>query len=163
MPPYGGLNAKPRSTNVVIHLAIYLRQYVPTFQGIELVGPGRAYHYTVHADKITQRGMFLGAALSTELDHTQSMTEPNIAACDPGVVFAYEALAEAAEEGDNAGILYSGTVPEVFELCYSAGVRATHIQELQLDAPPTILISSSEITSFKRLGKCRDHYDENYL
>lgn len=141
-------------------IATYLKQYVPIFQDIELLGLGLAYHYTVHADAIEQCGKFLGAPLTTTLDQTQNPIEPNIAVCDPGVVFAYEDLEEAAEEGDCAAMAYLGAQPEIFEVQYSTAVRATHVQEARLGASPTVLISSAEIISFKRLGSCADHYDE---
>lgn len=146
-----------KSTDIGRHLSDSL----PAFQDIIVLGSGTAYHYTVHAYAIEDSGKFLGAPLDLNLDCTQNPNEPNVATCDPGVVFAYSELAAAAEEGDSARFVYPGSNPEVFEIQYSSAVQATQTQEAQLDAPPTILISSTEITSFKRVGPCSDNYDEN--
>lgn len=142
-------------------IAQYLSTYVPTFQGIEVLGPGVAYHYTINAKAIETDGKFLGAPLNPNLDQTQNPNQPNIATSNPGVVFAYEELEVAAEEGDCTRLIYSGVEPEIFEVHYAAAVRAAHVQEALLDAPPTILISSAEIIFFKRLGACAEHYDED--
>lgn len=140
-------------------IASYLKQAVPTFEGVEVAGPGVAYHYTVHADAIESLGRFLGAPLTPDLDRTQNTTAPNVARSDPGVVFAYDDLSEAAEEGDAARYVY-GREAEVVEIHYSGAVRATHVQEASLGAPPTLLISTAEIIRFKRLGRCAALFEE---
>jgi hypothetical protein len=141
-------------------IASHLIRDVPTFRDVQVIGPGIAYHYTVHADAIEKSGRFLGAPLDATLDQTQNPNAPNIATAEPGVVFAYEVLAEAAEEGDSAGWLY-GREAEVFEVHYSAAVRAVHSQEADgTEAPPTILISSAQIQRFTRLGLCSQHFRE---
>jgi len=139
----------------------YLNESTTSFRNTKIVGPGIGYHYTVHANAIEKAGKFLGAPLSEDLDCTQDPNKPNVASSDPGVVFAYAELADAAEEGDSARFMYPGSTPELFEIKYSSAVEATHIQEAELDAPPTILISSVEITSLKRMGPCSDNYEEN--
>ncbi len=137
-------------------IARHLSDSLPAFQDIAVLGSGTAYHYTVHADAIENSGKFLGAPLDLNLDYTQNPNKPNVATCDPGVVFAYSEMEAAAEEGESARFVYPGSNPEIFEIRYSSAVQATHAQEVHLGAPPTILISSMEITSFKRVGPCED-------
>lgn len=139
----------------------YLKESVTSFRDAVVIGPGTAYHYTVHAQAIIESGKLLGAPLNTNLDQTQDPNGPHVARCDPGVVFAYSELAFAAEVGDAARLAYPGCCPEVIEVQYSSAVKAIHSQEAALDAPPTILISSAEIFSYRRLRPCSDFYDEN--
>lgn len=146
-----------KSTDIERHL----NETLTSFQDAKVIGPGTAFHYTVHAVAIEESGKFLGAPLSDDLDCTQDPNGPRVAKSDPGVVFAYSELCTAAEEGDCARDLYPGSCPEVFEIQYSSAVEAIHAQEEKLGAPPTILISSAEITDFKRLGPCSENYDEN--
>ena len=128
-------------------IAAYIRSYVPNFVDVEILSSGTAYHYTTHADQINADGRFLGAPLTPDLDRTQNNPRSPQATNDPGVVFAYENINDAVDEGFNQMIV---------EISYSAAVRATHEQEAALDydagAPPTILISSNEIVSFRIVG-----------
>ncbi|MFC1574855.1 hypothetical protein ACFL3Z_02125 [Gemmatimonadota bacterium] len=133
-------------------IADFLRAQVPTFQDIEVLSTGRAFHYTPHADRIEAFGRFLGAPLTVNIDRTQDRPESPQATSDPGVVFAYAALSDAVEEGFNT---------EIFEISYQSAVRATHSQEAELGAPPTILISSSEISECRRLGRAEELGDQS--
>jgi hypothetical protein len=138
----------------------FIRREVPTFGNISILGPGMAYHYTIHAELIESSGRFLGAALTMDLDRTQDPNVPRIATSDPGVVFAYRDIAEAAEEGDAAALAYPGASPELFCIHYVAAVEATHLQEAQLGASPTLLIASIDIESFERLGACGEYWND---
>jgi hypothetical protein len=142
-------------------IATYIRSQVPTFEVIRILKGGVAYHYTTRADEIHSAGRFLGAQLSPDLDCTQNPNQPNRASADPGVVFAYASLQEAAEEGDSALFLYPGRTAHVFRLSYSCAVEARHLQEAELDAPPTLLIPNTFITKFECLGICAELWDQN--
>lgn len=140
-------------------IAVYVKQQVPVFEDVEIVGPGIAYHYTCHADAIGASGGFFGAPLNPDLDRSQDPNETRPASSDPGVVFAYEELAEAASEGASAEHVWKGRISELFEIQFSSAVRAQHSQEKHLLAPPSLLISSREIIGFKRLGRCSELAD----
>lgn len=121
----------------------YIEEHVPNFINVKLRGPGVAYHYTPHADAIIAASRFLGAPLTVDLDRTQQeQANSPVAIHDPGVVFAYEDVEEARGEG--AGL-------DVLEITYSAAVEALHEQEAWLEAPPTILIVSTDIIAFKKV------------
>lgn len=141
-------------------IAEYIAKNIPTFRDVEIIGPGVAYHYSRHADEINAHG-FLGAALSPNLDFTQSAVENQKATEKPGVVFCYESLEETAEEGDCCKYVFLGCNPKVFKINFTAGVRAIHVQESFLEAPPTILISTEEIESFECFGLCSELWDES--
>ncbi len=141
-------------------IAEYIANNVPTFRDVEIIGPGVAYHYSRHADEIIAHG-FLGAALSPNLDCTQTAVENLKATEKPGVVFGYESLEETAEEGDCCRITFPWCNPKVFQINFAAAVKAIHVQESFLEAPPTILISTEEIESFECLGLCSDLWDES--
>lgn len=141
-------------------IADYVRAHISTFQGVRHLGEGVAYHYTIRSDEILRFGRFLGAPLSQDLDCTQNPDQANTTTADPGVVFAYESLTEAAEEGDCLIYPYPGSEPKVFKIVYRRAVEATHIQEAELGTPPTILISSMDIVSFECLGPCSELYDD---
>jgi hypothetical protein len=124
-------------------LATFIARNVPTFRVLEVVGPGVGFHYTYYSDAIERSGRFFGAPIDEELDRTQFSLASVPAKHDPGVVFAYENFADAAEEGWGC---------EVYEIQYKKAVLASHMQEELLGAPPTLLILTSEISSFKHLG-----------
>lgn len=145
---------------IATDIAKYIHENVPTFQNIEILGQGVAYHYSRHPGDIIANG-FLGAPLTRDLDRTQNPNENHKASHKPGVVFGYESLDEAAEEGDCAKYLFHGCEPKIFRINFTAAVRAVHIQETLLEAPPTIMISTTEIESFECLGPCSDFWDES--
>jgi hypothetical protein len=78
----------------------HVKKTVRTFENVELVGPGRGFHYTPYADAIEKHGRFLGAPIDENLDQTQAGefgAHSPPATHDPGVVFAYNDI-ESAEE-----------------------------------------------------------------
>ncbi len=130
-------------------IADFVRSHVRTFEGVEVLPTGTAFHYTHHGDAIQALGRFLGAPLTANLDRTQSTLRSPPATADPGVVFAYSDLSDAIEEGFGA---------EIIEVSFKCAVRATHSQEAALDSSaqlPTILICSSDISHFRRLGSSK--------
>ncbi len=124
-------------------LAEFIQTAISTFTDVELLGAGKAYHYTNHAAAIVQSGRFLGAPIDAELDKTQNHLVSPPATADPGVVFAYEQFEVAKEEGFGCKII---------EVNFSSAVRATHVQEAELDAPPAVLILNTEIASFNLMA-----------
>ncbi|MEC4749884.1 hypothetical protein [Methylomicrobium sp. Wu6] len=144
---------------IATDIAKYIQENVSTFQDIEILGPGVAYHYSRHSEGILANG-FLGAPLTLDLDCTQSPVENHKATHNPGVVFCYESLEETAEEGDCAKYLFNECEPKIFRINFTAAVRAVHVQEALLESPPTIMISTTEIESFECLGPCSDFWDE---
>jgi len=121
----------------------FVKACIPTFVEVRRIGPGSAFHYTSHADAIDRCGKFCGAPITPNLDRTQGGLTSNPASSDPDVVFAYLNINDTAEEG-------SGCI--VYEIFFDEAVWAWHIQEKELGAPPTILILTSAITSFRRIG-----------
>lgn len=120
------------------------------FQKRGELGEGVAFHYTSHSDLISEHGAFLGRTINAaELDRTQAWDNPqSTPATDPyGVVFAYQTVDEAHEEG----AIFNGT--RVFRVDYRRAVRATHEQEAALGAGDTVLILAHDITGFDDLGE----------
>jgi hypothetical protein len=44
---------------------------------------------------------------------------------------------------------------EIFEVEFSGAVKATHNQEATFGSPPTLLITTTDIVGFKRMGDTR--------
>ncbi len=83
-------------------LLTYLTNYVPNFLTPEVIeGPFECYHYTSNLKAIIQEG-FKGAPINEDLDQTQNVGSPVV---DGGVVFAYENLQDAKDEGYGCDIL----------------------------------------------------------
>lgn len=76
-----------------------MKTNIPTFQNLEIIEAGIAYHYTSHYNKILELGKFLGAPIDKNLDKTQVTLISPPATNDPGVVFAYLDSSDAKEEG----------------------------------------------------------------
>lgn len=128
----------------------FITSDIPTFIDTSLVSGSRAYHYTPHADAIAAAGKFFGAPITGNLDQTQTTLHPEPADCDPGVVFCYEILDTAAEEAfvcDNGGPTY-----EIFEIEFKCAVRALHRQEAARGATHSLLVLTTDIISYRRLG-----------
>lgn len=136
----------------------YLKQEVKTFINLEIIEEGIAYHYTNHFSKIEKDKKFLGAEINKNLDKTQQELISKPATNDPGVVFAYENLEDAIEEGFDCDII---------EIKYKKAISANHTQENELgnmvnsfltqlgdsdnfeEDLKTILIINTEIISFQ--------------
>lgn len=86
----------------------------------------------------------MGAPIDKNLDKTQLSVISKPAAHDLGVVFAYEDLKAAKEEGFGCDII---------ELEFSKAVKARHKQEASLGAPQSLLILNTDITAFKKIGR----------
>lgn len=131
----------------------FIQARIPTFTEVSLLGAGRGFHYTPHAEAITRAGRFLGAPIDENLDQTQTEAVSRPATSDPGVVFAYENLSDAEDEAYIGG--HEGPDFEIFEVEYRSAVKATHDQEAFLEAPPTLLIMTTDVVGFRRLGVTR--------
>lgn len=132
----------------IYSLLQFIEGVVPTFQDIELIDQeGVAYHYTPHWNKIQESGRFLGADIGSNLDCTQSSIISAPALYDPGVVFAYEQVAEAREEGFDLDII---------KITYRKALKAFHTQENYLDSMTDIeiglLYPSSEFKERDKLA-----------
>ena len=118
-----------------------------------MLGAGSAFHYTVNGNAIDASGRFLGAPIDCNLDKTQLALQSPPATCDPGVVYAYLKVSDSVEEGFNC---------DIYEIQFREAVSAIHSQEQSMAAmnpdfeaeayPATIMILSSDIVNFKRLG-----------
>lgn len=115
---------------------------IRTFEDVEIMGEGVAFHYTKHFDKIESLGNFLGAEIDNNLDQTQLKLTSDPATHSPGVVFAYLDEGDSREEGFGCDIV---------EVEFKGAVKATHGQEKTLGAPPTILILNTDIIRFTKL------------
>jgi hypothetical protein len=130
-------------------LANFLREKVPTFEEVVVVGQGTGYHYTPYVADIEVAGKLIGAPINGELDRTQVDELPSRATNDPGVIFAYPEF-DAARDEAHGGTYAAQFV--VLELNYREAVAAYHAQERALDPelPPTLLILTTDIVGFKR-------------
>lgn len=111
----------------------YITKEVPNFINPEIIGPGVAYHYTSHADKIISTNQFLGAPINKDLDRTQQSLQSIPATNSPGVVFAYKDFKDAKEEGFGCSI---------FKIEFISAIRAMHGQESELSSSTSDLIKS---------------------
>jgi len=131
----------------------FIEARVPTYTDVQALGAGSAFHYTANADAIDATGKFFGAPLDGNLDKTQITLHSPPATCDLGAVYAYLKLSDSVEEGFGC---------EIYEIRFHEAVSAIHSQEKALSAmnpdfvaadyPATILILTSDIIDFKRLG-----------
>ncbi len=112
---------------------------------------GKAFHYTQHKEAIENKG-FLGRKLGNDIGYTQDKLVSDPATEPDGLVYAYEDINDALDEG-GAG----ATNTDIFEISYSKAIRAIHAKEAQeYEAPPTVLIMAPDITGFKFIGKGHD-------
>ena len=131
----------------------FIESRVQTYTDVKVLGAGSAFHYTANADAIDATGKFFGAPIDENLDKTQITLHSPMAKSDPGVVYGYLKLSDSMEEGFGC---------EIYEIRYHEAVSAIHSQEKVLSAmssggevtdyPATILILTSDIIDFKRLG-----------
>ena len=126
----------------VTELKNFVLNNVHTFDHLKIIKNGVAYHYTSYYDKIEKAGRFLGAPIDKNLDQTQLTIPSKQATCTPGVVFAYLDKKDAEEEGFDCDII---------EIEFCNALQATHVQEVTLGAPDTILIINTDIKKFKKI------------
>jgi hypothetical protein len=135
----------------------FIEARVPTYKEVKVLGAGSAFHYTSNGDAIDASDKFLGAPIDDNLDRTQLALQSPPATCDPGVVYGYLKLSDSLEEGFGC---------DIFEIQFREAVSAIHSQEqsqaamnpdfVAADYPATILILTSDIIDFKRLGPADD-------
>jgi hypothetical protein len=125
-------------------LLTFIQQNVPVFINARIVSHGIAYHYTDHYLSIVEYGGFLGHPINENIDNTQ-ITIPSNPASDPnGVVFAYENLFDAQEEGAGS---------EIIEISFQSAIITTHSQEAALGAPDTVIILCGDIVNWHLVQK----------
>ncbi len=136
----------------------YLTESVPNFLNPELIEhEGECFHYTENWRVIEAEGVFKGAPVNQELDQTQNVEFELV---DDGVVFGYDNLEDAREEGYGCSIV---------KIRYRKAIRALHESENNLGdlfaeaavgtemeglldtggAPPTLLILAADILDFE--------------
>ncbi len=136
-----------------IQLKEFIEASVPKYKEVKILGPGSAFHYSANVDAIDASAKFLGAPIDGNLDKTQLALRSSPATCDPGVVYAYLKVSDSVEEGFGC---------DIYEIRFHEAVSAIHSQEQSMaalnpdcvsaDYPATILILTSDIIDFKRLG-----------
>jgi len=124
------------------------------FKNPKIVGAGEAFHYTPHGDKIRRTGRFFGIPVDRLLHATQKHPV-SVPATDPnGVVYAYQRMAAALEEGLDF---------EIFKLKYRCAITAfqpmdaVNVARTDPDKDSQILILAQNIESFASIGDARDH------
>lgn len=146
----------------VHELLEYLIKNIPNFENPEIISEGECYHYTPHWKKIEEQGKFKGAKINNDLDQTQSRGISIEAAELEGVVFTYEYINDAREEGNGLDIV---------KIRHKTAIKALHKGEYALDnlfiesakksgiempennTPYTLLILTSDISSFELVQK----------
>jgi hypothetical protein len=123
-------------------LAEYIENNIPTFINIRVIDEGVAYHYTNHSEAILNSEGFKGHIIDNNLDQTQLTIISKPATDSEGVVFGYQKIEDAIEEGVDC---------DVFEIKFSKAVIASHSQEATLGAPDTVLILCNDIISFQKM------------
>lgn len=111
----------------------YLNTNVPNFKNPEIISSGVAYHYTSHADIIISTNQILGVPLNKDLDRTQQSLKSKPATNNPGVVFAYEDIEDAKEEGFGCSIL---------KIEFNSAIKVMHGQESDLSSSTNDLMKS---------------------
>lgn len=147
----------------IINLKDFIIENIPNFDTPEiLVTEGECFHYSNHWDKIQTSNKFKGAKIDKELDQTQNIDYLGEAKEDVGVVFAYENLQDARDEGFGLDII---------KIKYSTAIKAMHKAEFELgeatkkaalaqgidmshvNTPHTILLLTTDIISFEYIEK----------
>jgi hypothetical protein len=147
----------------IIDLHAFLIKKIPNFSDPEILkSQGECYHYTPHWSKIQQSNIFKGAKINEDLDQTQKIHYLGEATEIEGVVFAYESLEDAREEGFGLDII---------KISYKTAIKALHKAEDELgeltiqaalklgiempknETPRTLLILTTDIISFEHVEK----------
>lgn len=143
----------------------FLIKEVPNFENPEIIfSEGECYHYTPHWQKIKKHNKFKGAKIDSNLDQTQKISYLGEATELEGVVFAYEDLIDACEEGFSLDIIkirYRFAIKELHkaendlskfmvEAANREGIKMTKV-----NTPYTILILTSDILTFEFVKKAK--------
>lgn len=149
----------------ILKLSQYLIENIPNFNNPEIIDTeGECYHYTAHWDKIKASNKFNGAKINKDLDRTQMISYLGEAKEEEGIVFGYEKIDDAREEGFGLDII---------KICYKKAIKTLHKGEKKLDdfmvnealrngiemekqnTPETILILVTDIISFEYVEKAK--------
>lgn len=144
----------------------FLIKKVPNFSNPKIhLTEGECFHYTHHWDKINSLNKFKGAKINEDLDQTQNINFEAEASEDIGVVFAYENIKDAREEGfglDIIKIKYKNAISCVHKAEDNLGkytsemARSLGIDFGETNTPPTFLILTSDIISFEFIEKAKN-------
>jgi hypothetical protein len=129
-------------------LEVFIKENIPNFIDVSIIQNGIGYHYSIHTDKILSEKKFKGAKIDDNLDCTQQDIS-FLPATDPGgVVFAYEELSDAIEEG--YAMPGDELTVKILKVSFSSAIKALHEQEYNLTgAPHTLLILVDDILDFE--------------
>ena len=83
----------------VADLKNFIKKEVPNLTQSELIGPGTAYHFTMHAESIENYGAFLGRTVDKDIDRSADDLVSKKAVDEKGIVYAYLDRARTIEEG----------------------------------------------------------------
>lgn len=141
----------------------FIEKNVPNFIELEILEEkGECYHYSNHWNSIQKSGYFKGAKIDKNLDQTQKINHLGKAKDDKGVVFAYEHLKDARDEGFGLDII---------KIKYKKALKSLHKAEFELgnltkqmalengidlgeiNTPHTIMILTTNIISFEYIEK----------
>lgn len=147
----------------ILELKDFILKNVPNFIEVEnLESEGECFHYTNHWSKIQKSKKFKGAKIDSDLDQTQNIEHLGEAKEDEGVVFAYEKLQDARDEGFGLDII---------KIKFRKALKAMHKAEFELgnlakqealkkgvdlgdiNTPQTIMILATDIISFEYVEK----------
>nr|NQU93397.1 hypothetical protein [Bacteroidota bacterium] len=139
----------------ISELRDFLIKNVPNFEEPEILHKeGICYHYTPHCDKIQKFGRFKGARIDENLDQTQRIKYLVEATENEGVVFAYEKLKDAQEEGFGLKIIrirYKKAIRSLHKAEDDFGNSSREIENENEKSvtPKTLLILTSDILAFE--------------
>ena len=139
----------------VVELINFINQKVPNLTQVELLGPGTAYHYTMHSNAIEKAGEFLGRSVDEDMDHSGEEMISKKATDKDGLVCAYLDFNRTMEEGSYGNC-------DIYKLEFTEAVAAYNEQERLLDLEDgfepakIIFIPAKNVTNFKRMGKCTE-------
>jgi len=128
----------------------HVKSNIPAYLDPTLVESGTGYHYTSHSGAIQISEGFYGQPVDSFLSATQRHPGPSLPATDEsGVVFLFEELATAVQEGKGQQIIL---------VRYRSGVAATQQfddasrRKYGVTQSREILVLAAEIDGFQLLG-----------
>jgi len=143
----------------------FLINYVPNFEEPEILdNEGECYHYTPHWEKIKTINRFKDAKINSDLDQTQKLHYLAEATETIGVVFAYEYIEDAREEGFGFDIIKIRYRVAISALHKAEDFLSDYTRKLALEqridmeesiTPKTLLILTSDILSFDWIEKAK--------
>ena len=139
----------------ISELKSFIKEHVPNLTQVEIIGPGTAYHFTMHAESIEKHGGFLGRTVDKDIDRSADNLVSKKAEDENGVVYAYLDKARTVEEGCFGNC-------DLFKIEFSQALAAYNEQERLLDLEDgfepakIIFITAKNIASYKHLGKASD-------